>query len=133
MLAEMPELSVLILELAREHGRVTVAEAVRVSGASRNTVKDHLKALVERGPSLARGRPGSVVRSCLIRSRPPAAYSPAARSLRRAGPTYRAAEGEVRIMGSKSRLLQTLVANSGANAVPTQGLNWRRGRDSNPR
>lgn len=46
MLAETPELSVLILELAREHGRVTVAEAVRVSGASRNTVKDHLKALV---------------------------------------------------------------------------------------
>jgi Fic family protein len=26
-----------------------VAEAVRVSGASRNTVKDHLKALVEQG------------------------------------------------------------------------------------
>jgi Fic family protein len=49
MLAALPELSVLILELAREHGRVTVAEAVRVSGASRNTVKDHLKALVEQG------------------------------------------------------------------------------------
>jgi hypothetical protein len=35
------------------------------------------------------------------------------------------AEGEVRIMGSKSRLLQTLVANGGASAVPTQGLKWR--------
>ncbi|OYV51942.1 MAG: recombinase family protein [Rhodospirillales bacterium 20-60-12] len=43
------------------------------------------------------------------------------------------AEGEVRIMGSKSWLLQTLVANGGANAVPTQGLKWRRGWDSNPR
>ncbi len=43
------------------------------------------------------------------------------------------AEGEVRIMGSKSRLLQTLVANGGANAVLTQGLKWRRERDSNPR
>jgi site-specific DNA recombinase len=43
------------------------------------------------------------------------------------------AEGEVRIMGSKSRLLQTLTANGGVNVVPTQGLNWRRGRDSNPR
>ena len=32
------------------------------------------------------------------------------------------AEGEARIMGSKSRLLQTLVANGGANAVPTQRL-----------
>ncbi len=41
--------------------------------------------------------------------------------------------GEVRIMGSKSRLLQTLVANGGVNAVPTQGLKWRRGWDSNPR
>jgi hypothetical protein len=43
------------------------------------------------------------------------------------------AEGEVRIMGSKSRLLRTLVANGGASGVPTQGLKWRRGRDSNPR
>lgn len=35
------------------------------------------------------------------------------------------AEGEVRIMGSKSRLLQTLVAGSGVISVPTQGLKWR--------
>jgi len=49
MLAEMPELSVLILELAREHGRITVAEAAKVSGASRHTVKDHLKSLVVQG------------------------------------------------------------------------------------
>ena len=42
------------------------------------------------------------------------------------------AAGVVRIMGSKSRLLQTLVANGSANAEPTPGLNWRRGRDSNP-
>jgi site-specific DNA recombinase len=42
-------------------------------------------------------------------------------------------DGEVRIMGSKSQLLQTLVANGGANAVPTQGLKWRMGWDSNPR
>ena len=41
--------------------------------------------------------------------------------------------GEVRIMGSKSRLLQTLVAGGGVNAVPTQGLKWRTGWDSNPR
>ncbi|HTV80564.1 MAG TPA: Fic family protein [Steroidobacteraceae bacterium] len=49
MLAAMPELSVLILELAREHGRVTMAEAIRVSGASRNTIKEHLRTLVEQG------------------------------------------------------------------------------------
>ena len=40
------------------------------------------------------------------------------------------AEGEVRIMGSKSRLLQTLVSADGVNAVPTLGLNWRRERRS---
>ena len=55
VLGDLPELSVQILELAREHGRVTVAEAVRLSGASRHTVKDHLKALVERGHLVLHG------------------------------------------------------------------------------
>lgn len=55
MLAAMPELSVLILELAREHGRVTMAEAVRASGASRNTIKEHLRALVEQGHLVLHG------------------------------------------------------------------------------
>lgn len=49
LMATLPDLSVLILEVAREHGRITVAEAVRVSGANRNTVKDHLKNLVAGG------------------------------------------------------------------------------------
>jgi len=49
MLAALPELSVLILELVREHGRVTMAEVVRVSGSSRNTIKEHLRSLVEHG------------------------------------------------------------------------------------
>jgi len=49
ILADLPELSVLILELVREHGRTTVAQATRASGASRNTVKDHLKVLTEQG------------------------------------------------------------------------------------
>ncbi|CDO35846.1 recombinase family protein [Novosphingobium sp. KN65.2] len=40
------------------------------------------------------------------------------------------AEGEVRIIGSKSRLLQTLLGKPGVGAVPTQGLNWRSGRPS---
>ena len=31
------------------------------------------------------------------------------------------------------RLLQTRVAGSGVNPVPTQGLKWRREWDSNPR
>jgi Fic family protein len=45
MLGDLPELSVEILELARERGRVTIAEAVRATGASRNTIKDHVRAL----------------------------------------------------------------------------------------
>ncbi len=43
------------------------------------------------------------------------------------------ADGEVRIMGSKSRLLQVLTGKNGVNSVPTQGLKWRWERDSNPR
>ena len=39
------------------------------------------------------------------------------------------ADGEVRIMGSKSRLLQALTGKNGVNSVPTQGLNWRAGND----
>lgn len=49
LLGALPELSVRILELARERGRVTVAEAARATGASRNTIKDHVAALVGRG------------------------------------------------------------------------------------
>jgi predicted ArsR family transcriptional regulator len=45
MLGDLPKLSVQILELCRERGRVTVADAVKVTGANRNTIKDHLKAL----------------------------------------------------------------------------------------
>jgi Fic family protein len=45
ILGDLPELSVKILELARERGRVTIADAVKVTGASRNTIKDHVTAL----------------------------------------------------------------------------------------
>ena len=43
------------------------------------------------------------------------------------------ANGEVRIMGSKTRLLQALTAKNGVNSAPIQGLRWRMGWDSNPR
>lgn len=45
ILGTLPELSVQILQLCRQHGRVTVADVVKVTGANRNTIKDHLKAL----------------------------------------------------------------------------------------
>ena len=49
LLGDLPELSVAILELARERGRVTVMDVAKATGASRNTVKDHLRALTEQG------------------------------------------------------------------------------------
>jgi Fic family protein len=42
----LPPLSVKIMEIAREHGRVTVANVVKVTSISRNTIKDHIKKLV---------------------------------------------------------------------------------------
>ena len=49
MLGDLPVLSVRILDIARDRGRVSVAEAANVTGASRNTIKDHLRALVTAG------------------------------------------------------------------------------------
>ena len=51
----LPELSALILDFARDHGRVTVAEAVQATGASRNTVKDHVRTLVRAGHLVRHG------------------------------------------------------------------------------
>ena len=48
VLAAMPELQLQIVEFAREHGRVTIGEAIKLTGASRNTLKQHFRALVER-------------------------------------------------------------------------------------
>lgn len=47
LLGDLPELSVKILELCKERGRVSVSEIERLTGANRNTVKDHLAALVK--------------------------------------------------------------------------------------
>ncbi|WP_442808828.1 Fic family protein [Trinickia soli] len=49
ILATLPELALQIVDLAREHGRVTIGEIVTLTGASRNTLKQHLRTLVERG------------------------------------------------------------------------------------
>ncbi len=49
VLASMPELSLQIVEFAREHGRVTIGEAIRLTGAGRNTLKQHFRSLVARG------------------------------------------------------------------------------------
>ena len=55
VLAEMPELQLRLVEFAREHGRVTMGEAIRLTGASRNTLKQHFRALVGRGALIPHG------------------------------------------------------------------------------
>lgn len=42
----LPKLAVEILELARQHGRLTIGQIVKITGANRNTVKKHLQTLV---------------------------------------------------------------------------------------
>jgi len=49
VLATLPELSLQIVEFAREHGRITMGDAIRLTGGNRNTLKQHFRALVERG------------------------------------------------------------------------------------
>ena len=46
MILNLPSLSVQILELVKEHGRMTLSQIVVISSANRNTVKKHLQALV---------------------------------------------------------------------------------------
>ena len=55
VLAVLPELSLRIVEFAREHGRITMANAIRLTGTSRNTLKQHFRALVEQGHLKQRG------------------------------------------------------------------------------
>jgi predicted HTH transcriptional regulator len=43
------------VEFAREHGRVTMGDATRLSGSSRNTLKQHFRALVGRGHLIQQG------------------------------------------------------------------------------
>ena len=47
VLAAMPELSLQIVEFAREHGRVTIGDAIKLTGVSRNTLKQHFRNLVK--------------------------------------------------------------------------------------
>lgn len=49
VLAAMPELQLQIVEFTREHGRVTIGEAIKLTEVGRNTLKQHFRVLVERG------------------------------------------------------------------------------------
>jgi Fic family protein len=60
VLASLPDLSLKIVEFAREHGRVTIGEAIKLTGATRNTLKEHFRALVDRGHLTQHGSGRSV-------------------------------------------------------------------------
>ena len=104
-------------------------------------IRDQAKADAERAQAMLQNSGSKAVMPQMLRK-----FARAARQrIRLEGGGYRrdhlralaqrveVADGEVRIIGSKSRLLQALVANGSVNSVPIQGLKWRRRRDSNPR
>lgn len=46
---QLPPLSQEIIQIARQHGRVMVRDAQRITGANRNTIKAHIAKLVQKG------------------------------------------------------------------------------------
>jgi Fic family protein len=56
LMAPLAPLSEKLLGMVREHGRVTVREAVAVTQANRSTIKEHLKQLVNAGRLARRGQ-----------------------------------------------------------------------------
>lgn len=55
VLASLPEVSLQIVEFAREHGRITMGDAIRLTNGNRNTLKQHFRALVEQGHLVQHG------------------------------------------------------------------------------
>lgn len=55
-LAAMSDLAVRILACTRDRGRVTMGEMVRISGASRNTLKEHFRNLVKKNSLAQHGK-----------------------------------------------------------------------------
>ncbi len=104
-------------------------------------IRDQAKADAERAQAMLENSGSKAVTPQMVRT----LAETARRHIRLEGGGYRrdhlralaqrveVADGEVRIMGSKSRLLQVLTGKNGVNSVPTQGLKWRTGWDSNPR
>ena len=49
VLAALPDLAVQIVDYARQHGRVSMGDVIKTTGASRNTLKEHFRRLVGQG------------------------------------------------------------------------------------
>ncbi|WP_295590585.1 hypothetical protein [uncultured Lamprocystis sp.] len=56
LIARLPDLSLRLLDHARDHGRISIGEAETLTGANRNTLKLHFKALRERGLLVLHGQ-----------------------------------------------------------------------------
>jgi predicted HTH transcriptional regulator len=55
ILAPLPGHAFIIIELAREHGRVTMADAIQATGSNRNTLKEHIRKLIQDGRLVKHG------------------------------------------------------------------------------
>ena len=49
VVSSLPDHSVQILDHVRDHGRVSIGEIAKLTGVSRNTLKEHFRQLVEKG------------------------------------------------------------------------------------
>ncbi|MDE1937544.1 MAG: Fic family protein [Alphaproteobacteria bacterium] len=56
LLSSLPALSVRILDQVREHGRVSIGDMIKITGASRNTLKEHFRLLAEKGHLALHGK-----------------------------------------------------------------------------
>ena len=55
VLASLPDLSLRILDHARAHGRVSTGDIIKLTGASRNTLKQQFRQLVDKGHLVRQG------------------------------------------------------------------------------
>lgn len=55
MMATLPELAAQIIDEARKRGRINIGDMIRLTGASRNTLKEHFKRLLEHGHLVRHG------------------------------------------------------------------------------
>jgi Fic family protein len=56
LLMNLPDLSIQILDVLKDRGRITIGEAVAITEANRNTLKPHFKHLLEKGLIELHGR-----------------------------------------------------------------------------
>jgi Fic family protein len=56
MLGKMSDLAARIVKLTQEHGRLTIGDAVKLTGVSRNTLKQHFRALTNDGHLVLHGK-----------------------------------------------------------------------------